>query len=250
MMVENHGNPSRKDRKPQGSLPGRRRGGVGGGGSRRGGRGEVLAHQFLSPLNPNEIPRYVRGDVDRVMKEVCGRGKRMLEDAAQTGAAAGTLKVKAGQFLSKHFGVGRVLVAVSEDSEYPALNSLIDLALRENRTIYLPDLKRPQVIVNGQHPGALAHFYSATLATFGIDSAGLSALPFGSLVISPMVTGLAKSQPLADYRRHGVVVLCTNNPDLQLFSHYSFLMPLRQFVEYCALAWERLVTGKAKTEGA
>ena len=144
------------------------------------------------------------------------------------------LKELAQKHLKDLFNPDRILLTEKNDPEFNGLNELLETSLRENRCIYIPNLESSEVFFNGQIPGELDDLFSENLDYFKIDSSVLGALPFGSVVASPLVSGLDRKMPVDQYKRHGIIVLCAKRKDM--LDPLSDMGPLGMYTEYLAVA--------------
>lgn len=148
------------------------------------------------------------------------------------------LKASAQDHLIKLFKPDRALITVNRDHEFPALDKLIEAALEENRLIYVPNLEDTRAIVTGQIPTELHNLFSLRLSPQEVNPAALRSLPFGSVAVAPLVTGLNRRLPVEQYDRYGTLVLCAERAEM--LDPLSDMVPLRMYADYFAIAFEHL----------
>jgi len=132
-----------------------------------------------------------------------------------------------------------LLVQEPHDPEFPATHDLLDLSLRENRILYVPDLQEPEVFCTGQVVCELNHVFSADLSSFGLAPAYLKGLPFRSVVVLPLVSGLDTKRPVDQYWRHGALVLYSEREDM--LDPLPDFGPLGMYAEYVTICYCRIL---------
>ncbi|MFA5114357.1 MAG: hypothetical protein WC529_08750 [Candidatus Margulisiibacteriota bacterium] len=90
------------------------------------------------------------------------------------------------------------------------------IALDQARTIYIPHRNSAVLYVSGNTPMDSIAIYEATPDQLGLDPANLPA-GHESVILSPLISGLGKEVPLAEYPRRGLLTVT--------FDHSSALDP-------------------------
>lgn len=86
------------------------------------------------------------------------------------------------------------------------------VALAEARLIYIPGRNAPTLYVSGNTPMDSIAIYEVTPDQLGIDPANLPA-GHESAILSPLISGLGKELPLAEYPRRGILTATFDRPN-------------------------------------
>jgi len=195
--------------------------------------GKVCSGRFLTPINTD----YLSPGETYLQNSKINRVMTFRQDLI-TAASLKALKKLPERHLKAIFNPDRVMVVVNEEVKYPGLKSLIEASLRENRIIYVPNLSETPAVVNGQIPTQLEKLFSAQLPTLGVDHQALQKVPFKSVVVVPLVTGLEEIRPVEEYKRYGALVMVSKKPVLLDPFPFVDIVPLRQYGEDFSLAIE------------
>jgi len=123
----------------------------------------------------------------------------------------------------------------------PEIDQMIEVALEENKPIYLPDLRLGQAVTMGQLPDEMHHLYHEPVTAVGGSPEALSGIlqrtktDSFSLVVVPLTCGFDEpGLSLEEYPRYGVLVLTAGRTDL--LHGLAGLVPLRIYAEKLAIA--------------
>ncbi|MBU0672008.1 MAG: hypothetical protein KJ732_03155 [Candidatus Margulisbacteria bacterium] len=113
-----------------------------------------------------------------------------------------------------------------------SLSPLSEVAVREARTIYIPQRKASTIYVSGQPPAGTIEVFEANPNQLGIDQIDL---PKGQecVVAIPLVSSLAQKLTLPAYPRHGAIILGKSQPNG--FDPQSDLRALRMIANDMAI---------------
>lgn len=210
-----------------------------GGGSNGGnGGGRVVKARFITPLDISRMTQGQRSELKMKKRRVLEVGEKLHSDCVAQDFSLNALHVEGQRLLRELFHPDRTSIAIEEDQEFPALNKVIEASLRENRVVCIPHLGKDNVYVTGNKVGKLYDLFSTRSDSLEIDPTSLENLPFRSVMVAPLVTGLNRVRPVSEYDRHGAIVLCSR--EAGRIDPLVDLAPLRMYADYFAIAYDHL----------
>jgi len=122
---------------------------------------------------------------------------------------------------------------------FPQLGQVIEMAVKDNRLLFVPDTRRDEVVFTGQVTGELHEFYKGRLESLGISRSALGGVANISLAIAPCFsTREMFDTDLAGYGRHGVILMFSSRP--KFLYDLAGVVPLRMYSANLALALKKL----------
>jgi|GEM_PF-6537235 len=203
-----------------------------------GGGGRILKGRFITPLDTSRMTHGQRHDLKMKDRRVLKAGEKLHSDCTARDFTLNTLHRESERLLRELFRPDRIAVAIERDQEFPALDKVIEASLRENRAVCIPDLGRANVYLTGNKVGKLYDLFSARSDSLGIDPAAFGSLPFRSVMVAPLVTGMNRVRPVSEYQRHGAIALCAK--ETNRFDALSDMGPFRMYSDYFAIAYDYL----------
>ncbi len=189
--------------------------------------GKFLSRLPESSMSPGEL-----SEQKRLFSKVIGCKQQLYSAKSKT-----EITNLAEKFTKAIFNPSRLVIG-EKDIDYPQIEAICNLALSENRGIYIPDLQESQAIISGNTPLEIYNLFSIILSTVNIDSSVLRALPFKSIAVVPIVSGMDKKMPVDQYPRYGTITLYSENADF--LYHQAGLPPLRMLGEFVGIAIAKL----------